>query len=131
MKCFIAAPGMNPLAKAQPWSSSVLMIPPSSLETALQPLPSLATGEAGVGRAGDWLRPQACANKYIETLSPVGDAQCGHETPALALPGRLRWGRAKGQSQVGARRKRVMKEQVAGGGNRGPAAFLLPLSWRA
>lgn len=46
MKCFIAAPGMNPLAKAQLRSSSVLMIPPSSLETAQQPLPSLATGEA-------------------------------------------------------------------------------------
>lgn len=46
MKCFIAAPGMNPLAKAQLKSSSVLTIPPSSLEAALQPLRSLATGEA-------------------------------------------------------------------------------------
>lgn len=46
MKCFIAAPGMNSLAKAQLRSSSVLMIPPSSLETVQQPLPSLATGEA-------------------------------------------------------------------------------------
>ena len=46
MKCFIAAPGMNPLAKAQLRSSPVLMIPPSSLEASLQAPSSLAMDEA-------------------------------------------------------------------------------------
>lgn len=61
------------------------------------PARSLATGEAGVGSTGSWLHPQGSACGCIKSQSPVEDAWCGHETPALELPGQLGWAEPRGR----------------------------------
>lgn len=68
--------------------------------------------------------PRAVPTGALKPCSPWGMPSAGRNTSpdASRLAG-------MGQSHVGARRKRMMKELVAGGRNRGCAAFLLPLSW--
>lgn len=77
------------------------------------PTRSLATGEAGVGCAGSWL-PVGASNPSPPWRMP-GVAMKHQPWSFLAS-----WdGQSQGAERVGARRRRVMKEHVAGGVNRG------------